>query len=420
MVTQIRLESPHVTLWEGDCMEVLREMPDGSVDAVVCDPPYALDFMSSKWDNPQMLGQIAHGGSHTRGYKDNDPRLFQEWCAQWASECLRILKPGGHLLAFGASRTWHRLCAGIEDAGFDIRDSLAWLYGSGMPKGQNVERVLAQKGEPGATDWHGWSTTLKPAFEPIVVARKPLDGTVAHNVTVHGVGALNIDATRVPMSGADAATINAKHAGMDAATYQRPVGTALNLSAHPMPLKPAHAHELGRWPANVTLTHGPDCKAGACAEGCPVADLDAQSGISTSSGGRTVKRSNFIRKDAADTAREWTRDDPGFGDTGGASRFFHDDTWDPILYEAKAPRRERPEYTDEDGKLVRHVTVKPLALMRRLVRLVVPAGAVVLDPFAGSGTTVEACLLEGVRCIAIEREHTYIPLIVQRVQRCAA
>lgn len=368
-------EDDLVTLYLGDCLQVLRSIPDCSVDAVVTDPPYGLSFMGNAWDRPRldsacmecgnddptegysvctdclevvgdaarisdhggkaMLGHVSKNwhekGTHSRGYADQDNAAFQAWCQQWAAECLRTLRPGGHLLAFGGTRTWHRLAVAIEDAGFEVRDNLAWLYGSGFPKTNHA---------------------LKPAFEPIVVARKPLTGTIAANVAQHGTGTLNIDSCRLPMSEADAAAINAKHAGMDPERYERPAGVSLNLSVKPMPLKAAEAHEDGRWPANVLLD--------------------------------------------ADQATALDRQ-------GEASRFF---------YVSKAPTSERPKAGE-----VAHPTVKPLDLMRWLVRLVTPHGGTVLEPFAGSGTTAEACSIEGFRCIAIEREADYIPLIVQRLTK---
>lgn len=276
----------------GDCIEQMRLIPDGSVDSVVTDPPYGLGFMGKEWD-------------------DLPPG------EEWARECLRVLKPGGHLLAFGGARTWHRLAVAVEDAGFEIRDSFAWLYGSGMPKSKSI---------------------LKPAFEPIVVARKPFNGSEKANIAKHGTGGLNIDASRI---GTDGGTRGAT-AGPRGTVY----GDGLNGAfGKPVP-------GLGRWPANVILDES------------QAAELDIQS---------------------------------------GASRFF---------YVAKAPKSERPVV---DG--VAHVTVKPLTLMRYLVRLATPAGGTVLDPFAGSGTTVEACILEGFDCIAIEREAEYLSLIEARIAR---
>jgi len=419
----------HVTLYHGDCLDVMAGLPPASVDSVVTDPPYGLGFMGREWD-ALPPGEL------------------------WARECLRVLKPGGHLLAFGGTRTWHRLAVAVEDAGFEIRDGIAWLYGAGFPKSLDVGKAIdkaagaertersgvkpghenfigrdniaslreggALNGEGGysrpwmhdpekveashytyapvtsdAERWHGWGTALKPAFEPIVVARKPLAGTVAGNVLAHGTGALNIAGCRVGMSASDAAAINAKHAGMNATTYERPPGTSLNLSTNPMPLKPAEAHPAGRWPTNVVLS---DDQA---------AELDRQTGVLTSGGG--IKNPPGSLNGYME-GRASQRRDAGIvheANSGGASRFFP-----TFRYQAKAPTGERPKVNGEA-----HATVKPLDLMRWLVRLVTPPGGTVLEPFAGSGTTAEACVHEHMRCIAIEREAAYLPLIVARLSK---
>jgi site-specific DNA-methyltransferase (adenine-specific) len=337
----------------------------------------------------------------------------------WARECLRVLKPGGHMLAFGGTRTWHRLACAIEDAGFEVRDSIAWMYGSGFPKSLDVSKaidkaagaereVVGRKSDPrylhafngtasspmGSVDprreradhgnltapatpdaecWQGWGTALKPAFEPIVVGRKPLAGTVAANVLAHGTGALNVDGCRV--------------AGVVASGWATTPGTKsrggiMNVTDEERdPFTPVAA---GRWPANVILD-----------ESQAVA-LDEQSGESLSRIGKPR---------GAESGDGWGMTATGaeYDDVGGASRFF---------YVAKADASERVRVNG-----TAHPTVKPLSLMRWLVRLVTPPGGIVLEPFAGSGTTVEACILEGFRCIAIEREADYLPLIVQRINR---
>lgn len=388
-----------------------RHLPldDNSVDAIVTDPPYELGFMGKQWDNTGVA---------------YDP-------ATW-SEALRVLKPGGHLLAFGGTRTWHRLTCAIEDAGFEIRDSITWLYGTGFPKSLDVSKAIDKaagatrevvgtgKGRtgpaaqphgssfsddgyqwPGAFDvtapateqarqWAGWGTALKPASEPIVVARKPFPGTVAANILAHGAGAINIDACRVGTGGQlkwAAPRDMGYHGGSDAGRVD------------------ALANTAGRWPPNVVLSHAgddADLCADGCVDGCSVAALDAQSGISTTPssvtrGGKGAEAYGMARQD----------DVPCFGDTGGASRFF------PVFrYQAKAPARERPRV---DG--LSHPTVKPLTLMRWLCRLVTPPGGTVLDPFAGSGTTLEAAGLEGFRSIGVECEAAHLPLIEQRLTR---
>lgn len=408
-------EGPGVTLYHGDCIEVMRTLPDESVHAVVTDPPYALSFMGRGWD------------TYT-------PLEFELWCAEWAAECFRLLKPGGHLLAFGGSRTWHRLAAGIEDAGFEVRDSIAWLYGSGFPKSLDVskaidkaagaEREVVGKGRPQALKpgpstfvgnraerplsdltnpvtpeaaaWQGWGTALKPAFEPIVVARKPLVGTVAVNVLTHGTGALNIDAARVRMSEADRQRIEGM-GGFGAAGYTRLKTDETFMQGTPTATASV-AHDSGRWPSNVVLDESQAAELDRSTSAMRAAKPSAGN-----TGGRGSSGSVYGRMSTTKGLSVEGR----FLDEGGAARFFP-----TFRYEAKAPTSERPT----DG-LTAHPTVKPLDLMRWLVRLVTPPNGVVLEPFAGSGTTLEAAALEGLRVIGIEREPDYLPLIINRLSK---
>jgi DNA modification methylase len=423
--------APEVIVHHGDCLNVLRGLPDNSVHAVVTDPPYNLSFMSKNWD------------THANA------RAFQDWCKQWAAECLRVLRPGGHLLAFGGTRTFHRLTCGIEDAGFEIRDSIAWLHAQGFAKGRDFPRLdYAANGDDEAAErWAGWNVALKPAFEPIVVARKPLQGTVAANVQEWGTGALNIDATRVGSEVRNRTPSNQGSMRLDGCSsldelralaeggQKTPSGRdarttlaraeAFNATAMPR----AYA---GRWPANVAL------------DTTQARELDQQSGQLTSGATKSHRRAAGSDPMFCYATRDLTYSAPS--DTGGASRFFStfpdDDPlptfngrsaengqaplpheggpWPTMKYQAKAPTRERPSYTKDDGTKVAHPTVKSLALMRWLVRLVTPPGGTVLEPFAGSGATVEACILEGFGCIAVEREADYLPLIEQRVERARA
>lgn len=413
-----------VTLLHGDCREAMATLDAESIDAIVTDPPYELGFMGKRWD--------ASGIAYDREV--------------WA-QAFRVLKPGGHLLAFGGTRTWHRLAVAIEDAGFDVRDSIAWMYGSGFPKSHDVSKAIDKNnGEvgrlwkftaymrtmgltakqlneatgtfmgshyltdksqpaiptpelwqvirplcgdvpawvddlvariaaerevvgkydadmgglggqrlgtaggditapatPAAQQWQGWGTALKPAFEPIVVARKPLIGTVAENVLEHGTGALNIDGCRIGVGDGTLRTVTLPditggkmHAGAERGTIEREVTSQ------------------GRWPANVILDES------------QADELDRQ----------------------ADEL---------------PARFF---------YIPKANSSERPRAGE-----VAHPTVKPLELMRYLVKLVTPPGGTVLEPFAGSGTTLEACLIEGFKVIGIELTDDYLPLIKQRLSK---
>lgn len=400
----VEFEAPGVVLHYGDCIEVMRTLPDASVDAVVTDPPYGLEFMGKEWDGangfrrslneadagrenvfgrtsqkaheyktgrPVVLGQISDGdksrgplptgkGTHSRGFADHDANAFQAWCQVWAAEALRILKPGGHMVAFGGARTWHRLAVAVEDAGFEIRDSIAWLYGSGFPKHPNV---------------------LKPAFEPIVVGRKTLIGTVAANVEKYGTGALNIDANRTPATDSQLAE---KYASVQKA------GSRENsiYGADTRSREGSQPNEGGRWPTNVLLDEA------------QAAALDEQTGVS---------RSRIGKPRAGTSGDGWGMTATGteYDDEGGASRYFP-----TFRYEAKAPTAERPSL---DGVL--HPTVKPLNLMRWLVRLATPKGGTILEPFAGSGTTLEAALLEGFNVIGIEKAAEYLPLIKARITK---
>ena len=472
----------HVVLHHGDCLDVMRTLPDNSVDAVVTDPPYGIGFMGKVWDHQAIREAVERDHATRKNLgPDSDSRPgraaprsssafgdaaiiagpvtgglpFQQWCESWARECLRVLKPGGHLLAFGGTRTSHRLACGVEDAGFEMRDSIAWLYGSGFPKSLDVSKAIdkaagaqretvgpsrwAEKGTvqdfgivnddgwqpsprtdtapatPDAAKWQGWGTALKPAFEPVVVGRKPLVGTVAANVLAYGTGALNIAACRVPGEAQPFGNGTKRTAGIMGAS------------------EPRGAWEptvSGRWPTNVALD---DTQA---------AELDRQSGVSTSRA-NDVSDERIQRESSSYGIGQGRRDPTNsHTDSGGASRFFptfshhecevcgedttgwHRDARDEhalahegkpfptFHYEAKAPTSERPRH---DGTA--HPTVKPLDLMRWLVRLVTPPGGTVLEPFAGSGTTAEACVIEGFKCIAIEREATYLPLIMQRLSK---
>jgi site-specific DNA-methyltransferase (adenine-specific) len=464
-----------VTLYLGKAEHVLPTLADASVDAVCTDPPYELGFMGRAWD--------AAGVAF-------DP-------ATWAA-CLRVLKPGGHLLAFGGTRTWHRMVCAVEDAGFEIRDSIHWIAAQGFPKSLDVAKAIDKAGGsspqqqaavlrqareragmsrhdvaaaigctvtsvcdweegrarargcdveylvpspeyrrkladllgytqdervvvgvgggsrglyktghrgvqygPGATDaarrWEGWGTALKPAHEPIVVARKPLAGTVAGNVLTHGTGALNIDACRTATSPADAEAM--KRANTPGSGRMRAGGSPIGTFVRSTPTG-AMDTTRGRWPTNLVFTHS-DCDH-ECAPDCPVGELDRQSGVRTS-GSRRAGDFELMGYMGADVAPMPAIE----GNSGGASRFF------PVFrYEAKASPGERPRV---DG--VAHETVKPLDLMRWLVRLVTPPGGTVLDPFLGSGTTAEACVIEGFRCVGIERDDRYIPLIKARLSK---
>jgi DNA modification methylase len=432
-----------VRVLHGDCVELMRGMPENSVDSIVTDPPYELSFMGRRWDASGIAYSVE----------------------MWA-EALRVLKPGGHLLAFGGTRTYHRMACAIEDVGFEIRDSIHWVYGSGFPKSLNIGKAIDKAagapvkvgkafkvaGEYGdrelrdpesqgadrdamrhvpitdeAARWEGWGTALKPAHEPIVVARKPLVGTVAGNVLVWGTGGLNIDGCRV-------GTDEIKTSGARAANI---TGDTRSAAAAGMygPSEGVNTTHTGRWPANVVF----DRTAGEA--------LDAQA-PSTGSFLKPGKRYEQDDRPAVNTWNNGAHDAFGVDGKGGASRFFTQadfgpDDW-PFVYQAKPSRKERnagldglPEKrkvfngkSDKPGSMKpgsvedrqtaqpapnHHPTVKPVALMRHLVRLVTPPGGTVLDPFAGSGTTLVAAVLEGFDAIGCEMTDEYLPIIDGRV-----
>lgn len=352
------LDDADVILYAGDCVEIMARMPGSSVDAIVTDPPYGLEFMGRAWD----------------GF--GTPLGFQNWTEAWALEAFRILKPGGHLLAFAGTRTYHRMASGVEDAGFEIRDCIAWMYGSGFPKSLDVSKAIDKAAGAQRKDVYednsGWGTALKPAFEPIVVARRPLIGTVAANVLEHGTGALNIDACRI---GSDVIITNGGRFG----------GNVYGDWAEKV-----NAPHVGRWPANVALDE------------TAANMLDEQSGERKSvpfkaiTTGAQADRQHVSFFDLEYSGR-------GYTDTGGASRFF---------YTAKASRQDRNVGGLADNT---HPTVKPTDLMRWLIRLVTPPGGIILDPFGGSGSTGLAARAENVRCILIERESEYLQIIRDRL-----
>jgi len=335
-----------IELIEGDCREVLKEFANNSIDSVVTDPPYGLSFMGKSWD--YQVPQI------------------DVW-----SEVFRVLKPGGHLLSFFGTRTYHRGVIPIEDAGFEIRDQIGWLYGSGFPKSSN------QDGE-----WEGWGTALKPAWEPIVVARKPLIGTMAANLAAHGVGALNIDGCRVETNDSLGGGAYAKASTKDLAAAS---SFALGANAGEF------VQPVGRWPANV-IHDGSD----------EVLDAFPQAKgqiAKAAEGGDRRKDQNVYGVMTRGSNGAEPRDEGG-----SAARFF---------YCAKASKKDRGE-----GNV--HPTVKPTDLMRYLVRLVTPPNGMVLDPFMGSGSTGRGAVLEGFNFIGIEMSTEYMDIADARIAAAEA
>lgn len=487
----------NATLYLGDCMEILRAIPDNSVDSIVTDPPYGLSFMGKKWDYDVPSVDI------------------------WA-ECLRVLKPGGHLLAFAGTRTQHRMAVRIEDAGFEIRDMIAWVYGSGFPKSLDVSKAIDKHGPSGqvpfgefaahyearrkacglthaqvcaaggwhgatnhggtsanwangygmptveqwavlqpllglgdewsvrvereqyerevigkrsvnrgvaftsdgpdeipitapgsdaARQWQGWGTALKPALEPITLARKPLIGTVAANVLAHGTGGLNIDGCRIAGEPWKAHSATG-------------LGSVKVFSEGDTPVIDKSPHDAGRWPANLIHDGSGEVMAGfpTTTSGKPGDSIRTAKGMVLQGGGGGTPLT-------------------GYGDTGSAARFF---------YCAKASKKDRDEgldhmeaihrvngnkWTDQDYRVARgerppsaesgprkntHPTVKPTDLMAYLCRLVTPVGGVVLDSFMGSGSTGKAAVQEGFRFIGCEREIEYFDIACRRIEQAVA
>ena len=331
-------------LHRGDCLVTLRSMADNSVDAIVTDPPYGLKFMGKKWDYDVPSVEV------------------------WA-ECLRVLKPGGHLLSFAGTRTQHRMAVRIEDAGFEIRDLIPWVYGSGFPKSHNG-------------DWGG--TALKPALEPITMARKPLIGTVEANWLVYGTGGLNIDECRV---GTDGGTSR----GGQAPYPKNPDGTEDRSKSWVRTGHEVVELAAGRWPANL-IHDGSDevlaCFPQAPGPQGPISSTTPSEKTSNVCG--RMKREGEASADSDNLGAVGFKMKPGMRrlDEGSAARFF---------YCAKASKKDRGEGNN-------HPTVKPTDLMRYLCRLVTPPGGLVLDPFTGSGSTGVAALLEGFDFIGIDRD----------------
>ena len=389
-----------VELIEGDCREILKELDANSIDAIVTDPPYGLEFMGKAWDY--------------------DVPGTDVW-----TEVLRVLKPGGHLLSFFGTRTYHRGVVKIEDAGFEIRDQIGWLYGSGFPKSSN------QDGE-----WEGRGTALKPAWEPIVMARKPLIGTVPQNLAAHGVGALNIADCRVGDEVRHAAFTSLKpsHGNRLGAP-----GTAeLRRGTQGDPKE-----YVGRWPANIIHDGSDDVLAAFPQARGQIADASSSSEKrKTQNVYGAMRRGNGRDGEpSADSSNEGAvgfKMKPGMrrGDTGSAARFFYcakaskSDRDDGLSEFAPVARANGNKWTDQDYRVARgerppsaesgprkntHPTVKPTELMRYLCRLVTPPGGTVLDPFMGSGSTGRGAVLEGFNFIGIEMSAEYFDLADARI-----
>lgn len=432
-----------VTVHSGDSRDVLKTIPDNSIDSIVTDPPYALVSIVKRFGSPNAA-PARDGDVYSRS---SSGFMGQQWdtgetafAKEFWQECLRVLKPGGYVLSFGATRSYHRLACAIEDAGFEIRDCIMWVYGTGFPKSHDVSKGIDKKlkvegtfggpkseahagwiergklrggeghdgyqrpwmDDPEAVDknareyipasseaakYKGWGTALKPAVEPIVMARKPVIGTIAENVLQYGTGAINIDGCRV---GNETITYDLK-GGENLNKLSRPNGNddeySRGLGAYGVGAKQVSigkATVTGRWPANL-IHDGSD---------------EVNEAFPISNSARIGNPNNPKR--GGNSTPIWGmsdgRETHDYRDSGSASRFF---------YSAKASKKE---------KVGNHPTQKPIALMQYLCKLVTPPGGTVLDPFAGTGTTAEGAWREGFSSILIEREEEYVKLIDQRIR----
>lgn len=401
-------ENESYKLYHGNMLDMLSVIPPQSIDSVVTDPPYELNFMGKGWDNSGIAFQ---------------PNTWKK--------CYEVLKPGGYLLAFGGSRTFHRIACAIEDAGFEIRDTIMWLYGSGFPKSMNIGLAIDKKngvdnrtgnivkgmGNNNTTamknclsesqefapeyeervaqnEWAGWGTCLKPAFEPIIIARKPFDGSLVDNVLTFGVGGLNIDECRVPLEDNFEVKTTNRKSRQDNNVFDDTNSGMKNETNHI-----ASADPKGRFPANVILTYDETDYAEVCG-GFP--SSDRQNGTITKEYPDTVDKQIYGKRACIPPFESYK-------DSDSAARYF---------YCAKASKKDRNDGCAKNN----HPTVKPEDLTRYLVRLVTPNGGTVLDPFNGSGSTGKAVMLEnvergkGYKYIGIEMTDDYLPISKARIE----
>ena len=412
----------------GDCIEVLKTLPDNSVDSIVTDPPYHLTSIVKRFGKEGSApAQFGKDGAYSRASKGF---MGKEWDGGdiafrtdvW-SECLRVLKPGGHLLAFSHSRTYHRMAVAIEDAGFEIRDQIMWIYGQGFPKSHNIGKAIDkiqgnerevvgdnpnhrttsgllelgfQDGRESSTitkgnsDWEGWGTALKPAHEPIVMARKPLsEKSIAENVIKWGTGGINIDECRIPANWEDERPPSWFNSGKSKSGEPTYGGNLKTLTDSTLGER---LNDGGRFPANIIL----DEEAGKV--------LDEQSGERGNGWKKNYGKEDYEGLQYSSSTQQCVfgggySGKNTYSDKGGASRFFY------------CPKTSKKEKGDENN----HPTVKPLKLMEYLIKLVTPKGGVVMDCFMGSGSTGVAARNLGFKFIGIEREQEYMDIAKQRI-----
>ena len=469
------MDTTEAVVYHGNCLDELKNLADNSVDAIVTDPPYGLGDSNPDYIMSALKMWIDGDRAHIpagKGFMGKQWDAFVPPPAVW-DECFRVLKPGGYILVFAGSRTQDLMGLSVRMAGFEIRDSLSWVYAQGFPKSLDIGKAFDKAGNAEASgQWSGWGTALKPAVEPIIMGRKPLsEKNVSLNVLRWGVGGINIDESRIgsqTMGGGtmpDLRDVGAKSKeaiGIDKLSFGQ-VSGAERIEYDNF--------KTGRFPANLLLNHAEDCvEVGVveesyainkteewtgfgqkerpdyesteqkvstvlyeCVDGCPVKELDEQSGIRPG-GTYPAKRGQAVNTSFA-SGQETEGGQRQMGDTGGASRFF---------YVGKANKKDRNEGLDglsEKGKVYNgkndtsagnapgsvedkfttkpqanhHPTVKPTALMQYLIKMVCPAGGTVLDPFAGSGSTGKAAIREGVNFVGVEMTDEYLPIIKGRL-----
>jgi site-specific DNA-methyltransferase (adenine-specific) len=407
-----------INLYQGDCLEELKKLPDNSVDSLVTDPPAGISFMGKEWDSD-------------KGGRDG----WIKWMSEVMTECKRVMKPGAHGLVWAIPRTSHWTATALEDAGFEVRDVITHLFGSGFPKSLDISKAIdkaagverteftpyvypdgntrinhaqtdgssfksgGKAGTPNskpstddAKQWQGWGTALKPASEHWILIRKPLEEkTVAANVIKHGCGGINIDASRI---GTDIIKHNRDNKSLQ--KFKEQDGRAPKEIVNPDP-----TYHQGRFPANLVLSHSPYCQDDQCDIECAIVKLDEQSGT-LKSGVPGIKRAGNNGPALGKESRLSGTQMGGYADSGGASRFF---------YCAKISSSER-----NAGAVNSHPTVKPKKLMSYFIKMITPPNGTVLDPFMGSGSTGIAAIETGFKFIGIEKEPEYFEIAKGRIQ----
>jgi site-specific DNA-methyltransferase (adenine-specific) len=456
----------NIDLRLGDCIEILKTLPDNSVDSIVTDPPYGIGFMNKEWDSPQKHkeliereikrsqerfeeGKSPAKGGFSKGVQPGLPiggakegRWFQEWCEQWAVECFRVLKPGGHLLSFSSPRTYHRMATAFEDSGFQIRDQIMWVFGSGFPKSHNIGKAIDKiqgnerevvgqverkdftnydgsmmdvdnRGKhisieipitKGQSDYEGWGTALKPAHEPICMARKPLtEKSIAENVLKWGTGGINIDDCRIEFEDTPNAATNPKFRKEN--NYKMPEPGQESNGVVKFTSSKNEYDSSGRFPANIMF----DEEAG---------DLLDQQSDKASRFFYCPKVSKKERNMGMDVQVGVFHQRPRREDGTIIYKETHPDEWKEAM--DKLPRKDKTSKAAAEEKLQGekgnvHPTVKPIKLMEYLIKLVTPKGGVVLEPFMGSGSTGIAAKNLGFSFIGIEKEQEYFDIAQKRI-----